>query len=90
MGFALLSLKLKEQYAKRYNKPTLFKIFINDINELFKNDACKPLKLLDSEVSCLRFADDIIILSENREGLQNCLNSFSNYCDQWQLIVNTK
>ena len=70
--------------------PTLFNIFINDINDMLLNEKCSPLKLIDSEINNLLFADDIIIFSETKEGLQNSINNFSKYCDKWQLTVNIK
>ena len=37
------------------------------------------------------WADDIVIVSETREGLQRCLNNLSNYyCKEWKLEVNLK
>ena len=68
--------------------PTLFNIFINDLDNSFSNDKCAPLKLLDHDVSCLLFADDLVILSESKTGLQNCLNNLEEYCNKWQLTVN--
>ena len=35
------------------------------------------------------YADDTIILSENPEGLQLALNGVEDYCNTWQLTVNT-
>ena len=34
------------------------------------------------------FADDLLVLSESKEGLQESLNKFSLYCKEWQLTVN--
>jgi len=36
------------------------------------------------------YADDLIILSRSKTGLQNCLNTLSSYCKTWMLKVNTK
>ena len=49
--------------------PILFNIFINDLPDIF-DDLCKPVKNGDKRFSCLIFADDIVILSESKEGLQ--------------------
>jgi hypothetical protein len=46
------------------------------------------LKLIDSNIGCLLFADDLLILSETKKGLQHSLNNLSNYCDNWQLAIN--
>ena len=44
--------------------------------------------ILDKNVSCLLYVDDIVILSTSAKGLQDSLNSFSDYCYKWGLDVN--
>ena len=67
----------------------MFNVFINDITKNFENNKSTPLKLKDSnEHWFLLFADDLLILSETKEGLQHSLNNISNYCDNWQLDIN--
>ncbi len=39
-------------------------------------------------ITCLLFADDIVLLSEYAEGLQNSLNKLNEYCNKWLLTVN--
>jgi hypothetical protein len=56
--------------------------------EMFENNKSTPLKLIDSNIGCLLFADDLLILSETKEGLQHSLNNLSNYSDNWQLAIN--
>lgn len=34
------------------------------------------------------FADNLLILSENKQGLQNSLNNLEEYCDTWQFTLN--
>ena len=70
--------------------PTLFNIFINDIGKIFDQDRSDPLELLESKIGSLLFADDLIILSKSKEGLQKSLDNLSEYCDKWQLTVNVK
>ena len=36
------------------------------------------------------YADDVILLSENAQGLQSCLDKLQSYCDYWGLQVNIK
>ena len=38
----------------------------------------------------LLYADDTILLAENAEDFQHLLNTFSNYCKNWHLKVNSK
>lgn len=93
------SLKFKDKHSVFFNiirgvkqgdslSPTLFNIFINDIAGNFNEDQSYPLKLIESQIGSLLFADDLLILSESKEGLQNSLNNLSKYCDTWQLNVN--
>ena len=34
------------------------------------------------------FADDTVLLSETKDGLQDLLKDLENYCKQWNLTVN--
>ena len=70
--------------------PTLFNIFINDLSLNFESDESCPLKLINSRIGSLLFADDLLILSESKEGLQNSLNQLSKFCDNWQVTLNIK
>lgn len=68
--------------------PLLFNVFIDDLPSIFDND-CAPLKIHDTSINCLLYADDMVLFSETKEGLQNCLNSLYSYCKTWQLEINT-
>jgi hypothetical protein len=67
--------------------PTIFSLYINDLADSFGND-CDPLDLNGKLVSCLLYADDIVLLSESAQGLQNLLNKVKMFCDKWNLQVN--
>ena len=69
--------------------PTLFNIFINDIPEIFHQNECNPVYMLNTPINCLLYADDLVVLSESEKGLQNSLNVLHKYCDKWGLTVNT-
>ena len=68
--------------------PTLFNIFVNDIAVLFENIQCEPARIDEQNVSCLFYADDLVILSESEKGLQHSLNKLNDYCNKWKLKVN--
>ena len=70
--------------------PTLFNLFINDINDIFDEISCKPAKLADILVNSLLYAHDLILVSKSRSGLQNCLKKLQTYCYKWKLKVKTK
>ena len=59
--------------------PLLFNIYINDINECF-SQGCDPVQLNQRDISCLQYADDLVLISESAQGLQKCLNNLSIYC----------
>jgi exonuclease III len=69
--------------------PTLFNIFINDITACFEGQNSPCLDELNNiPVSCLMYADDIVILSKSKKGLQEKLNNLDTYCKEWGLQVN--
>ena len=65
----------------------LFNIFIDDINLIF-DESCDPVKLLNSPLSHMLYADDLVLMSRSKAGLQECLNRLEKYCQTWQLELN--
>ena len=46
-------------------------------------------QVLSRAVICnLSWADDLVLFSRNKHGLQKCLDNLPTYCDTWQLEVN--
>ena len=68
--------------------PTFFNIYINDLAEKMNDANNTPLNFGNENISCLMYADDLIILSLTHRGLQNCLDALSNYCNEWRLVIN--
>ena len=67
--------------------PTLFSLYINDLPLIF-DDNCDPTQLNDNNISCLLYADDLVLISESSSGLQRCLDKLSLNCNSWDLTVN--
>ena len=67
--------------------PLFFNIFINDIHDIF-DDSCKPTKINEWKVNSLSFADDLVLLSESKAGLENSISKLESYCKAWGLKVN--
>ena len=95
----MASIKIGDKYSEPFqtNKgvrqgcvlsPLLFNIFLSDIQEKFDNCG-DNIQLGHEEISCLIWADDILILSESEAGLQRKLNNLSAYCKVNKLEVNT-
>ena len=60
--------------------PLLFNIYLSDLTRQIGGENCKPLKIHASNpISCIIWADDIVLLSETEEGLQCMLNHLSEY-----------
>ena len=69
--------------------PLLFNLFLADLQPLL--DSCQDNVKIDenTELSCLLWADDILMFSETAEGLQSKLNNLEKYCKENKLTVNT-
>ena len=70
--------------------PTLFNIYVNDFPKKLAEGQTSPVKIAGKDTNCLMWADDIIILSKTKEGLQQCLNNMYKYCQEWKLEINRK
>ena len=67
--------------------PLLFNLFLSDLPDIFTPE-CDPIKLHDTVLNCLMFADDLVIISQSATGLQKCLNNLQQYCSKWCLTIN--
>ena len=68
--------------------PLLSNIFQNDLHEIF-DASCDPVSLNNITLNSLSWADDLVIMSMSKQGLQNSINKLYNYCNKWGLSVNT-
>jgi hypothetical protein len=68
--------------------PTLFKIYINELVRALEQYPAPGLTQLDSEVKCLLFAGDMVLLFPTKEGLQQNLDLMHRFCQTWTLTVN--
>ena len=71
--------------------PMLFNLYINEIPELFKNTLSDPLVLPNgTTINSLSYADDLVIFSKSKSGLQHCLNQLHEWCEKWLMEINPK
>ena len=70
-----------------YLSPILFNLFINDI---FNQDQCQPPIILKLSLDHLLYADDLILISETKNGSQQCLNKLQKYCEKNRITANKK
>lgn len=71
--------------------PLLCNLYINNLPFAFGNTLSDPFVLSkNAKLTSLLYADDLIILSRFKTGLQNCLNTLSSFCTLWMLKINPK
>ena len=63
-------------------------IYINELARALEQSAAPGLTLLESEVKCLLFADDLVLLSPTKEGLKQHLDILYRFYQTWALTVN--
>lgn len=70
--------------------PTLFKLYLSDLNKCFESSECDPVIMGSVKIGCLMYADDVLLMSQGARGLQYSLNNLYKYCRMWQLEINTR
>ena len=68
------------------SSPTLFNI--NQLARTLEQSAAPGITLVDTEIKCLLFADDLVLLSPTKEGLQQHLDLLHSSSQTWALTVN--
>ena len=78
------SIKLKDGYLDPISSnlglkqgcplsPMLFNLYIDDIKDVF-DEQCDPIPLSDVNINHFLYADDLVLISQSRIGLQKCLD----------------
>ena len=68
--------------------PFLFSMFINDLCDDLEKVNGVGINLEEIVMTALLFADDMVIFSKTKDGLQKGLDALKKYCDMWGLEVN--
>ena len=73
----------------------IFAVYLNDLEKTMENRNCKGININNRhnqytmlKLFTLLYADDTIILANTEKDLQHSLKIYSEYCNQWKLIVN--
>ena len=69
--------------------PIIFNLYIDKICDIFDQN-CRPVKINNSKLNCLLWADDLLLVSETAEGLQNCIDKMGKCYEELDLKVNIK
>ena len=71
--------------------PTLFNIFLSDIQAVTDTAACDPVQIREGlNLSCIIWEDDILLLSKSEAGLGNMLSALKTYTEENGMTINTK
>ena len=76
--------------------PLLFSLYLNDLESYLQICRHKGVDIetqseemyIYRQILIMMYADDTIIISEDPENFQNCMNSFLDYCAAWKLNIN--
>ena len=96
------AVKIKNHTTKFFNytkgvrqgcplSPVLFNLYINDIFGIMdKNNASNIFLEEGHNINALMYADDLILLSDTKDGLQNQINKLNAFCVNSKLEANVK
>ena len=68
--------------------PTLFNLYVNDLKTYLDKENTEPPMLNNTPVNSLLYADDLVLISTSKDGLQRGLNTLYTFCSNWKLDVN--
>ena len=68
----------------------LFLLYINDLPSFLRFEGSDPIKIGNSSINCLKYADDLTLMSTSAAGLLKCIDQLAIYCEKWKLQVNFK
>ena len=94
------SIKLKGGYTRAINSnlglkqgcplsPMLFNLYIDDIKDIF-DEKCEPITIHDTKINYFLYADDLVIVSESRTGLQKCIDNVFDFAKTKHLTISVK
>ena len=93
-------IKLKNGYTRPINSnlglkqgcplsPMLFNLYIDDIDEFF-DDTCDPVIIQHEEINHFLYADDLVMLSQSKQGLQKCIDKACEFSESKHLTISVK
>ena len=64
----------------------LFNLYIDDMDAVF-DETCNPVEIQNTRLNHFLYADDLVLLSHTKEGLQNCLDRVHKWADSKRLTI---
>ena len=94
------SVKLKKGHTRAINSnlglkqgcplsPMLFNIYIDDIEDIF-DEQCDPISIQNEKINHFLYADDLVILSQSKEGLQRGIDRASAFAEAKYMTISVK
>ena len=69
--------------------PMLFNLYIDGIKDIF-DEQCDPIKIQNTKINHFLYADDLVILSESKAGLQRGIDKAHEFSKVMHLTINVK
>ena len=70
--------------------PLLFNLYINDLPGQLMCKERDVVKVGNTELKCLMYADDIVLLNKTEHGMNLYLNQLEQYCNKWRLRISVQ
>lgn len=67
--------------------PILFNFYINEIDKYIPIDQNTPM-LGNKFINYLLYADDLVLFSTSKNGLQNSMDKLRSFCNDWDMEIN--
>ena len=64
-------------------------MFLNDIESVFYEKGLDGIDIDSLKIFFILYADDIVLFVNSDTELRNSLDTLSDYCKRWKLVVNT-
>ena len=83
-------------YSKRVRQgcpfsSVLFNLYVNDIFDMINQHSTSDVYLnINNKINALMYADDLVLISRTKEGLQYQIDSVHEYSEKWELSINIK
>ena len=71
--------------------PILFNLYVNDLFNIIDQNSTPGVYLKEGNtINALMYADDLVLISRSKEGLQRQIDTVQEYCQTWKLEINIK
>lgn len=78
---------IRQEYVM---SPLFFNLYIADLNRCMRKRGTGGIKLSNDRIWLLAYADDMIILAKNREGLMDIIDTLKKVLKDKELVLNTE